>query len=481
MAIEYKYDRETGIVYQSHVAVDGYSGEFMRLGINHAVFGEDGDARVLYDVELKLDVELEALDFCCCDCGDWHDLSDATAINRELYCGNCVTHCANCMEEIRTENATEINGEQYCDDCITYCTVCDDAILRVDAYRRHGEDYCEICYLERHTTCDCCEDEILRNDSIYVGSTDQTICPYCHDHRFFRCQGCYEVYPDHQDNGDNLCSDCSAARDTEEDDEAPARISHKRTIESYSYKPTPNHHGKGNQIGFELEIQCRDSRIDGELADAINYLGDGDLFYCKEDGSLRGTGFEVVSHPINQYWLDLGGRQHVDAMIQACRDSGAVSHDARDGVSCGLHFHLSRKSFASKSAIYRMAILIHSNLPFFEAFCRRTSNQWAKYHPHASTRGKAETCNKDHYSAVNLCNRHTVELRMFKGTLNPVTFWASWQLVNLLRDYCNHHTTLSRCALYPRQEIQRLIQYIIKHAKTCPELIVYLKKRQLMA
>ncbi len=72
--------------------------------------------------------------------------------------------------------------------------------------------------------------------------------------------------------------------------------------------------------------------------------------------------------------------------------------------------------------------------------------------------------------AVNLTNAHTVELRIFRGTLKLNTLLATLQLVNHL---CDVSVFLSD------QEIQELSWLDFLQQVYEPELIQYLKERSL--
>ena len=78
---------------------------------------------------------------------------------------------------------------------------------------------------------------------------------------------------------------------------------------------------------------------------------------------------------------------------------------------------------------------------------------------------------KGRYYAVNLTNTHTIEIRIFRGTLKYVTFAATLQFINLLLDAITEGTI---------QDMQALTwQDIVNGAKEYTELSEYLKARKL--
>ena len=74
------------------------------------------------------------------------------------------------------------------------------------------------------------------------------------------------------------------------------------------------------------------------------------------------------------------------------------------------------------------------------------------------------------YTAVNLTNRETIEIRLFRGTLKLNTLRATLQLVNLI---CNVALSV------PDETLQSMSWHDFLNWVTEPELIQYLKERNL--
>ena len=83
---------------------------------------------------------------------------------------------------------------------------------------------------------------------------------------------------------------------------------------------------------------------------------------------------------------------------------------------------------------------------------------------------KAKKGGNGRYAAVNLCNYHTVELIIFRGTLKYNTFIATIQLVNRICDAAKYKTDDSSEKLSRSDFVADITE---------PELIQYLKERQL--
>lgn len=83
---------------------------------------------------------------------------------------------------------------------------------------------------------------------------------------------------------------------------------------------------------------------------------------------------------------------------------------------------------------------------------------------------KAKKDSKGRYAAVNLQNYHTVEFRMFRGTLKLNTLIAVLQMIDKI---CNAAVLMSD------EQIRKLSWSDFAAKITEPELIQYLKERRL--
>ena len=110
-------------------------------------------------------------------------------------------------------------------------------------------------------------------------------------------------------------------------------------------------------------------------------------------------------------------------------------------------------------------------------FSRRSEysmNRWAARYGYEHTpkaiMDKAKKGGNGRYAAVNLCNYHTVEFRLFRGTLKYNTFIATIQLVNRICDAAMYNTDESIAKLSWSDFVADITE---------PELIQYLKERNL--
>ena len=196
-------------------------------------------------------------------------------------------------------------------------------------------------------------------------------------------------------------------------------------------------------FGIELEMEIR-----GDVNSASTYINKqvGNFIYLKYDSSIGGSsgygGFELVTHPAtleyfkdnNSLWVGLDKLR---------TDHNARSWDAlnREGKStCGLHIHISRTGFKSRSHLHRFLYLIYKNSREFILLGGRTTH-YARFNdvycydeydkPYLSLLGKTELYPRsscERYSAVNTNNPDTIELRFFRGTLLPSGIMSAIEL-----------------------------------------------------
>lgn len=310
-------------------------------------------------------------------------------MEEKLYCSHCGTF-------IDTDDYEEFNGEILCSDCIdNFTSVCDCCGERIWSEDAEGDDYtslCRQCYDYHYTRCEEC-DALIHNDDAYE-----------YDDGYF-CHECYQ------------------------------RIRKNAAIHEYGYKPEPIFYGDSNRyFGVELEIDGagKDDEYAEELLDIANMRDDH--IYIKTDGSLD-DGMEIVTHPMSlKYHKDFCWE---DIMHHAVR-LGYRSHQTS---TCGLHIHVNRESLGTDreeqdEVISRILYFVEHHWNELLKFSRRSEyamNRWAaRYGYENSPKAIMDKAKKNYgrYVAVNLCNYHTIEFRLFRGTLKHNTLIATLEMVN---------------------------------------------------
>lgn len=149
--------------------------------------------------------------------------------------------------------------------------------------------------------------------------------------------------------------------------------------------------------------------------------------------------------------------------------------------TCGLHIHVNRESlgtdqYEQDEVISRILYFVEHHWNELLKFSRRSEyamNRWAaRYGYENSPKAIMDKAKKNYgrYVAVNLCNYHTIEFRLFRGTLKYNTLIATLELVNKICELA---------VLMDDDEIAKLSWSEFVTGITEPELIQYLKERQL--
>lgn len=347
---------------------------------------------------------------------------------------NIEIRCIHCGELIEDDDYSLINGEPICEAC--------------------ADDYCRIC--------DECG-TLMYDDDVW-GDENHCLCHSCYDRYYTRCEDCDAVIPSddaYNYEGITLCCDCYNDR--------------SRCIHEYSYKPTPIFYGHGKRF-FGVELEVDKGGHESDYAEEVLNIANGrdTHIYIKSDGSLDDS-FEIVSHPMSLAFHE--GFCWEDIMHK-CVHLGYRSHQTS---TCGLHIHVNRDSQGDtydqqEETISRILYFVEQHWSEMMKFSRRSEcnmNRWAARFGYESTPKKVLDKAKEtygRYTAVNLNNRHTIEFRLFRGTLKLNTFIAALQMVNRI---CDAAFVLSD------EEMQNLSWSEFMATITEPELIQYLKERRL--
>lgn len=338
----------------------------------------------------------------------FHPLPDGTANDDEIH------HCPNCSSEFNPDYGYDIDGESHCSDCVIHCEECETAHLSDDD--EIGEATVGYRYLHRTPqtrilcddcafTCADCSNRFDASGDECTNASDDRICERCAED-YYSCDdcGCTVHVDDAQSTDDaTYCRSCYPAHNEDEDEDG---------IHDYGYKPSPTfNRAIGETVcnmyfGVEIEVEG------GREASIV----DNDAFYCKNDGSLS-NGFEIVSHPGSFAWW---GAQSLDFMPKLAR-AGYRSYDT---TTCGMHIHVSRSAFTN-AEIARLAKFFRNSAQFIYKASRRASrsamDQWARVDigddAHIERKvNDRQSCAR--YEALNLTPTHTIEFRLFRGTID---------------------------------------------------------------
>jgi hypothetical protein len=300
----------------------------------------------------------------------------------------------------------------------------------------------------------CCKECFVKSDAFGIDSAYQAKCIDCnkiesiYDFRPFEgrviCHFCYRNNHWECNYCHNLFTLSTEAFTTVIDEEERRFCGQchdlgSYLIHDYSYNPKFKFHKTDKDrrtllyFGIELEVESMGcSKIE-----AVRSLPD--FVYVKSDSSIK-NGFEIVSHPMSYDWL----RANEDKWNQVLelRKKGWRSYQTD---TCGMHIHLSKLAFGNFH-LYKFMKMFYNNPDFILRISQRSSDdlrEWASVQDTEKNliykaQHKSYGQNGRH-TAVALSRENSVEVRIFKGTLCPPSFWKNIEFVRALYDFTKDH------------------------------------------
>lgn len=361
---------------------------------------------------------------------------------------------------VAVEYIMDSDGNYYCERCsdeLEECADCGEVYHRDNMYwhescREGDEGYvCGECQ-ENYENCFFCQEECHEDNGhwteVYVASRGRVesrfVCGYCYeDSSDIRCCdrcGCLvhedDAYYD-EDEDEWLCPVCNGTSNN------------GRDLHSYHYTDEPGYGMKflgvekrkeSPLLGVELEIEK--GGCSSNNAKLVREAIGKDHVVCCTDGSLY-DGFEIISCPASL-------EHHLKTLkwengINKARELHYRSHD---GGHCGLHIHIDRQYFDNdmkEDVEAKFFIILRNNLHWIRQFSRRFDYRYCVingYEHNEDGTGDAlgaityppdkvwlnSKKQQGRHCALNFYPRDTVELRIFRGTLNYPTFVATLQM-----------------------------------------------------
>ena len=206
----------------------------------------------------------------------------------------------------------------------------------------------------------------------------------------------------------------------------------------------PTYRPFGVEIEVELDIKVlkKNRWIRGHVAKNLMDRIGSRYIVIKEDGSLtlngkysgaaefaqngdgpNHAGFEIVSCP-----MGLDSHRSVWGMLDRCEVFGALR--SWDTPTCGFHVHFSREAITNLQLGKMLVFINHKkNRKFLREVAGRGGNKYCVYadknfsdslHPErVVSASEKQDRDRRRRVALNVCNKHTIEYRGFKGTVNP--------------------------------------------------------------
>ena len=287
-----------------------------------------------------------------------------------------------------------------------YYTHIDNCTINSNSIYQLGDDFYTMAYIE--------------NDDDLVFDIDGEL-RHRDDVYYWECDDEYHDEPENDED------------DEDNDDED----SNSSIIRNYSYKPTrqfismPYDAKDVPFFGIELEVEKMDKSetTRGDMAKKI----ENKAWYFKNDGSLN-NGFELVSHPLTFSYIKHSAKDFENALNELSNNA----YNSYNANTCGMHIHISKKAFGTWQ-LYKFMKFFAENVPFIVAISQRKMEklvQWANIEDNDDNtlmyKAKKKEGNSARYVAINLQNYSTIEVRIFRGTLNFQSFMKNIEFVHAL-------------------------------------------------
>lgn len=227
-------------------------------------------------------------------------------------------------------------------------------------------------------------------------------------------------------------------------------------------------------MGMELEVEMsKKATMNATDAARETVLAMEGHAVCVSDGSLN-NGYEVVSVPATlNYHYGIW-----EKLLRGPLRKQIVSYMR---PSCGIHIHMSKEAFSSLALGKFMTFInLPENQKFIEVISQRSANQYNLRPPTKVSAAKnrdtfIENNGRRHgkYVSCNLTNEHTVEVRIFKGTLAYPQVMKNFEFCHALHKYCSF--SAANNALLHTDFIKWLMDKDSGNRKSYPYLYDFLK------
>ena len=229
----------------------------------------------------------------------------------------------------------------------------------------------------------------------------------------------------HSHRGDYLCENCKKRR---------------FVLPYHALTPDLKFYGNAKEpfLGVELEVDGagEDNYNVAHIMPIIN-KSETELFaYCSHDSSLE-RGFEITTQPAT-----LKHHQSMrDRYAKTFSELIKMGYRSHNTSTCGIHIHFNRNYFGmdETASISKLLYMIEKFWDEIIIFSRRDYSRIEQYSKKLDEgvedffyRWDKSRDHEGHYYAVNIVNRDTIEIRVFRGTLNIDTFFCILEFVNTL-------------------------------------------------
>lgn len=480
--------------------------------------------------ETIFDTTPPAGQFYCDECDELEDIQHAVEVDEGYHfcresaarvlckCDECQKyHLKRSIKEIQTGTRACPELKNFCPDCVQTmmfrCAGCHIDKLKstgTPVAVDHGEIFfCTSCLSEHTFACPYCSEVREKRNRVNIRPLGQElaiqVCGPCGNRHFTLCQHCNHGYTDTdprlQYREQYMSNICDACVPVVEAASAATRRGGSGVFQNYSTRINVGKFGQPKDkvfFGVELEVEC-DQNYATEVQNDL-----GKFVILKPDGSVP-HGFEIVSAPATldahkEKWNPFFKKiKHYTAVKKANMRSWHTT-------TCGMHVHISRRErklnaagrwdgrtftpILSELQIAKMQQFIHTeaNWEFIKKIAGRDPNQYCKWDYKKNfvdgINGR-EGSHQGHRTALNLSNVETVELRIFKGTLKPESFFKNIEFAKALVEFTKPTVTSLADFREPKEGGQEVASYkkflewmaLPEHRQQYPNLVAFIVRK----
>ena len=444
-----------------------------------------------------------------------NEVEDLMEVGNYELCEECLdertTVCDLCGERVFTEDMESVYSHEECEDIyvcndcyydeVSECDCCNHVFLRSDLRDEvnHYDDdveVCEECFSEREFYCEYHErieidTSAWEDNSMYVNNYGR-ICMEAYENsgEFSYCEDCGELY--HFDNLEYLESDdCCYCYDCIENHRDEGYITcyhdHEYDEKFISKKEFKENVNIDNTFffGVELEVEAnkRMATDKARMSEILYDMDEDSILAFERDGSLH-NGFEIITQPMSFEYIKENKKFFMD-MMESLRHNG---YDSFNTNTCGHHIHMSKSPLTDRQQVLFVAVFEFFRQEFTTLSRRDESKleRWATFITRNYDKDQLNNsevfesllnillhqCNR--YRAINVCNTHTLESRIWRGTLDSLEYLARIELMYNVAMYVKENTEELYEMVFDNSDLFELNLYDIVTYKSNEFIIEYL-------
>jgi hypothetical protein len=220
-------------------------------------------------------------------------------------------------------------------------------------------------------------------------------------------------------------------------------------------------------FGIELECYVKDSYLDDNNNKKPYMLLEEKILkgsaVCKSDGSLGENGVELNTIPMTLNYI-----QKNDYFLNFYKQVKNIL-ESYEHEETGIHIHISKNNL-SKVDIMRIQQFINDevNLRYIKKMAGRNPNNYCQVDNQLKLKtfksGRFDKPEK--FLAVNTLHKNSIELRIFKGTINPIT-------IHRQVEFCHALTNFVKNTSYLKLSFSDFIEYTNKNKNMYPLLFEF--------